>query len=240
MKKFLALFAFVACFSFAAQSQTVLANLFQYQGKFYYLDSLGFGSTYQLNQQLNLQIYIYLLNDGDKTITTSDSVKIHILLNNQSYGNLTINPQNDWMVDSMWLVSATIPLYVNPDYLNLSEGYDNTLCSHVSGVVFAEGGLTTIDDEGFCGVFQINGVGINEKSIENIAIYPNPVRDMLNIENANNVNVSIYSANGQLVKTINNVNGDASINMSEMSNGLYFVKLQDENASRIEKIQVIR
>ena len=242
MKKFLALFVMVAAFSFAAHSQTVLANLVQNQGSFYYLDSIGFGSTYALNSQVNLPVFVYMMNDGDQTITSSDSVKVEFLLNGKSYGTITTAPRNDWEPDSMYLVSVTLPLYLSPDYLNLTEGFDNTLCSHVSGIVIG-GNLTAIDDEGFCGVFQINVTDpddVNETEINNIAIYPNPVRDMLIIENANNINVSIYSANGQLVKTINNVNGDITVNTNELSSGIYFVKMQNESATRVEKVQVIR
>lgn len=241
MKKFLALFIMVAGFSFAGHSQTVLGNLIQNQGSFYYLDSIGFGSEYALNSQVNLPIYVYMLNNGTETITTSDSVKIEFLLNGKSYGTLTTCPKNDWAPDSNYLVGITLPLYLSPDYTNLTEGYDNTLCSHISGIVKGTS-LNAIEDEGFCGVFQINAKtnNINETEINNIAVYPNPVREMLHIDNANNINVNIYSANGQLVKSLNNVNGNVTVNTSDLNSGIYFVKMQNENATRVEKVQVIR
>ena len=205
------------------------------------LDSLTFGNKYQLNAQVNLPLYILMENNGDKIITTSDSVRVEVLLNGKTYGTITTTPKKDWEIDSTLLLGATLPLYLAPEYINLSDNLDNVLCSHISAIIFAEDGMSAIDDEGFCGSFQINVQNeVEETEINNIAVYPNPVRDLLNIENANNINVTIYSANGQMVKNLSNVNGNITVNTSELSNGLYFVKMQNANATRIEKIQVIR
>lgn len=65
-----------------------------------------------------------------------------------------------------------------------------------------------------------------------IKLFPNPVADMLTIENTTNTsisNVSIYSVNGALVKQTNSENSIQSIPVSELQSGMYFVKIQMNN-----------
>ena len=63
------------------------------------------------------------------------------------------------------------------------------------------------------------------EEIENqqLALYPNPAKDVLNIKNlADNQEVTIYSINGSVImKTI--ASGDAEINISELRPGMYVI-----------------
>ena len=62
-----------------------------------------------------------------------------------------------------------------------------------------------------------------EIEIQQLAIFPNPANDVLNIKNlTDNQEVTIYSINGAVImKTI--VSGDAAINISELRPGMYIV-----------------
>ena len=64
---------------------------------------------------------------------------------------------------------------------------------------------------------------IEEVNNQQLAIYPNPAKDVLNIKDlADNQEVTIYSINGAvIIKTI--VSGDAEINISELRPGMYVV-----------------
>ena len=58
---------------------------------------------------------------------------------------------------------------------------------------------------------------------QQLALYPNPAKDVLNIKNlADNQEVTIYSINGAVImKTI--VSGNAEINVSDLHPGMYVV-----------------
>ncbi|MBO7459791.1 MAG: T9SS type A sorting domain-containing protein [Bacteroidales bacterium] len=64
---------------------------------------------------------------------------------------------------------------------------------------------------------------VEEVANQQLTIYPNPAKDVLNIKNlADNQEVTIYSMNGAVImKTI--VSGDAEINISELRPGMYVV-----------------
>ena len=63
----------------------------------------------------------------------------------------------------------------------------------------------------------------NEIDNQQLAIYPNPAKDVLRIANiADDQEVTIYSINGAVLKRVV-VSGDSEINISELRPGMYIV-----------------
>jgi hypothetical protein len=65
-----------------------------------------------------------------------------------------------------------------------------------------------------------------------VSVYPNPVSTVLNIENKSNEtisNIAIYSINGSLVKEIKSTEAMQTISVSDLQNGIYFVKIELNN-----------
>ena len=88
-------------------------------------------------------------------------------------------------------------------------------------------------------VFNITTtLGTNENVFNSISYYPNPVRDILTIDNYNYSKISIYSVLGQLldVKLNDNSSNTSQINMENYSNGLYILVLENENGAKTIKV----
>ena len=69
------------------------------------------------------------------------------------------------------------------------------------------------------------GVSVSESEIFEIALYPNPAKSVLNIENATE-DVQIFDITGRLILSEQNQGQQVlQINVSELSNGMYFVKI---------------
>jgi len=66
-----------------------------------------------------------------------------------------------------------------------------------------------------------------------INVYPNPVRDILNVDHNGKLpagsQLSIYGANGQVIKTVTLTSTQNSINVSELQEGSYLYKLSKDN-----------
>ncbi len=87
----------------------------------------------------------------------------------------------------------------------------------------------------------VNVTSIADAEMENISVYPTSINDnMLKIKGLENTNVSIYAINGQMVAQPQLMNGDATIDMSNYVAGLYLVKLQNNNASKVVKVQLVK
>ncbi|UTW60581.1 T9SS type A sorting domain-containing protein [bacterium SCSIO 12741] len=79
-------------------------------------------------------------------------------------------------------------------------------------------------------------------------VYPNPVRDNLNlnftVNNAEDAQLQIFNLNGQMMQTIRPamVAGEntVSISTSELPNGTYFVTLRDGNSQKVAKFVKIQ
>ncbi len=101
--------------------------------------------------------------------------------------------------------------------------------------------LLTHEDNGMMGQFIVIDppLGLEENLISNkIKLYPNPTKNRLNI-NAGTENIKsvlIYNLTGELIlKTKVNKN-KTSLNISNLANGVYLVKINTVNGTKTEKI----
>ena len=74
---------------------------------------------------------------------------------------------------------------------------------------------------------------------EPVIVYPNPVKNILNIQDNNQIvisSINIYNLLGQLVQTQFNSDGSIkSIDVSTLKKGLYFIRINAESGSTISK-----
>lgn len=169
-------------------------------------------------------------------IATYDSLQIRIYVN----GNL---------VDSAAPVMPVVPLTSTTDSLFIGTGYNGPN----SGYPYWFNGL--IDDlRIYDRVLSDNEISIyNTLSVADLAaapidvrLYPNPASDNITIEGSvhtnNTVQISMVNNIGQLIYNTQAipVNGmlKHSINVQELSTGLYFVKLQTANGSKTFKLTI--
>lgn len=74
----------------------------------------------------------------------------------------------------------------------------------------------------------------NDKSV---SLYPNPVKNTLNIEAKNVINsVSLYDVQGRLLQTKINSSKQIKIDLSSRANGIYFIKTITDAGINVEKI----
>jgi hypothetical protein len=72
-----------------------------------------------------------------------------------------------------------------------------------------------------------------------ISIYPNPVKDSVNISIKDNSTIKtteLYDIQGRLLQTqvVNDVT--SQINLAERANGIYFIKINTDKGSKVEKL----
>ncbi|WP_415325495.1 T9SS type A sorting domain-containing protein [Chryseobacterium sp. MMS23-Vi53] len=84
----------------------------------------------------------------------------------------------------------------------------------------------------------VNDTAVNSKAVNpSIQIYPNPVSDefSLNVQNDYKVEgIKVFDASGKLMKNILNFNG--RVNISELSVGIYFIKIKTNKGEFLSKI----
>lgn len=70
--------------------------------------------------------------------------------------------------------------------------------------------------------FDYSLLSVKENTLKGVAVYPNPVSDVLNISAPEGSLVKIYNSLGVVVKTVNGTN---SVSVSDLAAGLYVVKI---------------
>ncbi|MBP5649965.1 MAG: choice-of-anchor J domain-containing protein [Bacteroidales bacterium] len=89
----------------------------------------------------------------------------------------------------------------------------------------------------------IIGATVNVADVETstVNIYPNPANNVANVNaNANINNIEIYSISGQKVADFTTNGTQATINTSNMSTGMYLMKINTENGVINQKFAVAR
>lgn len=76
--------------------------------------------------------------------------------------------------------------------------------------------------------------------IADFKFYPNPVKDMLHLENMTFTKASVYSVSGQLIDEVefDTATTNNTLNMGSYANGIYLIKL--ENGAEQQTIKVIK
>ncbi len=89
-------------------------------------------------------------------------------------------------------------------------------------------------------------VGIKNNKLQGeIAIFPNPVSDILNVclqdKNIGKTEVSVYSLTGDLLKNenIQAKNGLISLNISALAQGNYLINIQAANKSMSKRFTIV-
>ena len=93
-------------------------------------------------------------------------------------------------------------------------------------------------------VTVVDPLSISDNDIKNIFLFPNPVKDILNIHNVySNSNISLYNILGKKyeIDMINNFESNSiSVNISSLEPGLYFLSLKDINTGQIKILRLIK
>jgi len=90
----------------------------------------------------------------------------------------------------------------------------------------------------------VNSLGINENPLDEISIFPNPFKDIINIKlpqnlNSNNVDLTLYDIRGRIINInhgIYNQNQLRIKSLNELASGTFFLKIADRsNGNNITK-----
>ena len=91
------------------------------------------------------------------------------------------------------------------------------------------------------GQFSSNGIlGVSQSHLENVAIYPNPAQNILNISNAETADIQVYDILGRMVISKGNISLNEELNVSGLNAGAYFIKITKDGNTATRKFIVAK
>ncbi|HLW14073.1 MAG TPA: T9SS type A sorting domain-containing protein [Flavobacteriaceae bacterium] len=89
------------------------------------------------------------------------------------------------------------------------------------------------------GNFRTNSLlSVEDLTQEAISLYPNPTNGMVHIENAEGFMVEVYDILGKVIFTKANMANQETIDLTDLTSGVYYVKLQNEKTTEVKKVIV--
>lgn len=77
-------------------------------------------------------------------------------------------------------------------------------------------------------------VGVAEHEGFTFNVYPNPARDILNVEGSASMGIEIYDIQGRILRSLQS-EGSTAVDISDMSAGVYFIRLVTSGSSSVMK-----
>ena len=118
-----------------------------------------------------------------------------------------------------------------------SSGGNNEKYSYIyTGILYTENyfRIKQVDIDGKFSYSQVKSLRLSKQvsSVErNIVIYPNPVRDVMNITNLESANYTarIVDMSGRVIKSFVMINGQNQVDVAGLKSGIYFISMNDMN-----------
>lgn len=208
----------------------------------------GYNNIFFSNARSMAKFGLLILNKGNwnGTAIMTDTAYFHQMVNtsqplNQAYGYLWwLNGKSSYMVPQSQIVFNGYFCPNAPADMFAAMGKDGQFLNIVpsQNLVWLRMGNSPngalvpflmndkiweyINDLG-CGTTEINTISSQNNVVK---IFPNPSSDVLNIKSNEPIsNIEILNIHGQTIKTIIAQNSELSTSVSELPNGLYFVKV---------------
>lgn len=156
--------------------------------------------------------------------------------------DLTINPLDLTIVQNLATLTvgesgATYQwLDCNNNYAVIPGATGQSFTATVNGnyaVMVDQMGCT---DTSACVV--VNNVGLDERSLTTINIYPNPTDGMLTVTHnfGSNVTVIITDSKGRVIQHLDKVESGSKIDLSNEMRGMYFLQFQKDDSTYMERV----
>lgn len=193
--------------------------------------------------------YASALVDGDGLATAEGQININEVITTEDYPLLTllsmIAPSPDWMIavnsislvdgNGDWIDEINIDLY--PYDAGTDSGVDYTSAdsdTNPQDPISSLQGVTPFSNE-IIGTLTISlesvVLGNDDIATAQTVLFPNPTNDKVTISNGTNLEtVTIYNVLGAEVMQQNNINSKSiQIDLSDLSSGVYLVKVLNDN-----------
>ena len=128
----------------------------------------------------------------------------------------------------------TVTLQTKSSFPTLAQTQVNAIVEAANNQA---GGALTIQDANTTNLTIINNLGISDIEAGEFKLYPNPVKDNLNVESTSIIKlITIYNNLGQVLTSIPQNSNEIKIDLSHLPTNNYFIKIETDDRKEVFKI----
>lgn len=190
----------------------------------------------ELEQADSLILYPVFTNNGPDD--AADMMNISISVDGNDVDNFDVNPVTDLAGGSFGTGALTffpIPMMSGAE-MDAAELEVFDVCFTIT---YSGTDDDPTNDEGCITVTRLL-VGLDSEAKNALSVYPNPANNVLNIENAQGATVSVYNMIGQELVKVNVNDNMQAINVSELPEGSYVVRIANGAKIKAQKLNIVR
>jgi hypothetical protein len=163
---------------------------------------------------------------------------LDIILEGQNLGSMYLmgSQLQDVVAGSGTVLSGQEPLFTAADMEGLEGTFELCYNVHISGAAVDP----VSSNNQACLTINRGTTGINEIVEGAVNVYPNPATTVINIDNAEGAQVSVFDINGRMITNVESASANQTIDASNFAKGMYIVRITNGNNVITKKVSVVR
>ncbi len=231
MKKLFTLFAAMVTVV-ALNAQTVDYELVGFYDGTSLITELNLGLDDDLNPS------VVLKNNGPDVPAAADSIFLDIYFEGSNLGAMFVlgSQLAGLTAGQQGALGGQQPLFTAADMDGLEGTFQ--LCYEIRIVGAATDPVSSNNQA--CLTVNRGTTGINEIAEGEVNVYPNPATTVINIDNAEGAQVSVFDINGRMITNVESASANQTIDASNFAKGMYIVRIANGNNVITKKVSVVR
>lgn len=198
----------------------------------------------QLVESYNLALtddftpYAAITNNGPDVPAATDSIFFDVTFEGAQFGSLFQTGANmaDLVAGQSTALGATLLTADQMDEAGIEGSFE--MCWTIRIVGSATDPVA--DNNTGCITVTRGATGINEVAEGEVNVYPNPATTVINIDNAEGAQISVYDLSGRMVSNVNSASANQTIDASNLAKGMYIVRIVNGDNVITKKVNVAR
>ena len=201
-----------------------------------------FSEEMHISMTDTLFVYPYVINNGPETLAAGDSLLFNFNIAGFDLGYIgwsTAELSAEELLDVNTPWTAQIGLFT-ADQMNQYAAYFGTdfeVCITLSTQIATD---NTPSNNNKCVHIYRGTTGINEVAEGEVNVYPNPATTVINVDNAEGAQISVYDLSGRMISNIESASANQTIDASNFAKGMYIVRIANGNNVITKKVSVVR
>lgn len=84
-------------------------------------------------------------------------------------------------------------------------------------------------------IFNYSTIDVQKESFKDLKVYPNPTNNILNIENEDFTNITLFDINNKIITSQSGLS-NFTLDLSKLSKGIYLMKIETKDEQTVKKI----